>query len=56
MIASKVQSRKLYNDRYVIALAQITNTEIFPFKAVVVFNLLNHEVLFTNRKDSGNCK
>ena len=39
-----------------IAFTQITNTEIFAFKAVVVFKLLNHEVLFTNRKDSRNCK
>ena len=56
MIALKVQSWKLYNDKYIIALTQITNTEIFAFKAVVVFKLLNHEVLFTNRKDSRNCK
>ena len=56
MIALKVQSCKLYNNKYIIALAQITNTEIFTFKAVVVFKLLNDEVLFTNRKDSRNCK
>ena len=56
MIALKVQSCKLYNNKYIIALAQITNTGIFAFKAVVVFKLLNHEVLFTNRKDSRNCK
>ena len=56
MIALKVQSCKLYNNKYILALAQITNTEIFAFKAVVVFKLLNHEVLFTNRKDSRNCK
>ena len=55
MIALKVQSCKLYNNKYILALAQITNTEIFAFKAVVVFKLLNHEVLFTNRKDSRNC-
>ena len=29
---------------------QIKNTEIFTFKAVAVFNLLNHKVLFTNRR------
>ena len=56
MIALKVQSWKLYNDKYIIALTQITNTEIFAFKAAVVFKLLNHEVLFTNRKNNRNCK
>ena len=55
MIALKLQSCKLYNSKYIIAFTQITNTEIFAFKAVVVFKLLNHEVLFTNRKDSRNC-
>ena len=55
MIALKLQSCKLYNNKYIIAFTQITNTEIFAFKAVVVFKLLNHEVLFTNRKDSRNC-
>ena len=55
-IALKVQSCKLYNDKYIIALTQITNTEIFAFKAAVVFKLLNHDVLFTNRKDNRNCK
>ena len=34
-----------------IASAQITNTEIFAFRAVLVFKLLSHNVLFTNRKD-----
>ena len=29
-----VQSCKLYNKKYVIALTQITNTEIFAFIAV----------------------
>ena len=55
MIALKVQSCKLYNNKYIIILAQITNIEIFAFKAAVVFKLLNHEVLFKNRKDSRNC-
>ena len=54
MIALKVQSCKLYNNKHIMALTQITNTKIFAFKAVVVFKLLNHEVLFTNRKDSRN--
>ena len=56
LIALKVQSCKLYDNKCIIALAQITNTETFTFKAVVVFKLLNHEVLFTNKKDSRNCK
>ena len=38
MIALKVQSCKLYNNKYIIVLAQITNTEIFTFKAVVVLS------------------
>ena len=42
MIALKVQSCKLYNNKCIIVLAQITHTEIFTFKAVVVYKLLNH--------------
>ena len=38
-----------------IASAQITNTEIFAFIAVLVFNLLNDKVLLLNRKDNRNC-
>ena len=38
-----------------IASAQITNTEIFTYIAVLVFKLLRRNVLFTNRKDNGNC-
>ena len=39
-----------------IASTQITNIEIFPFKALVlVFQLLSHKVLFINRKDNRNC-
>ena len=51
----KVQSWKLYNNRYMIALTQITNTEIFTLIAVLVFNLLSREVLFLNRNDNRNC-
>ena len=46
----KVQLRKLYNNKYVIASTQMTNTEIFAFIAVVVFKLMSHKVLFINRK------
>ena len=40
----KVQSRKLYNNKYMTALTQITKT----FVAVLAFKLLlNRKVLFT---------
>ena len=39
----KVQSYKLYNNKYMITSIQITNTEIFIFIAVLVFKLLNHK-------------
>ena len=37
-----------------IALAQITNTGIFAFIAVLVFKLLSRKALFINRKDNRN--
>ena len=40
----KVQSCKLYNNKYMIASTQITNTEIFAFRAVLVFKLLSRKV------------
>ena len=51
----KVQSYKLYNNNYMIASTQITNTEILAFTAVLVFQLLSCQVLFINRKDNRNC-
>ena len=51
----KVQSCKLYNNKNMIALTQITNTEIFAFKNVQIFKLLSHKTLFINRKDYRNC-
>ena len=54
-IGLKVQSCKLYNNKYMIASTQITNTEIFVFIAVPVSKLLRREVLFINRKDDINC-
>ena len=51
----KLQSWKLYNNKYMIASTQITNTEIFAFVAVLVFKLLSRKVLFINRKDNRNC-
>ena len=46
----KVQSCKLYNNKYTIASTQITNTEIFTFIAVLVFKLLSRKVLFITEK------
>ena len=46
----KVQSWKLYNNKYMIASTQITNTETFAFTAVLVFKLLGRKVLFINRE------
>ena len=51
----KVQSCKLYNNKYIIASTQITNTDIFAFRAVLVFKLLSRKVLFINRKDNKKC-
>ena len=51
----KVQSCKLYNNKYMIASTQISNTEISAFIAVLVFKLLSRKVLFRNRKDNMSC-
>ena len=53
---SKVQSCKLYNNKYMIVWTQIISTEIFEFIAVLDFNLMSHRVLFIiiNRKDDKN--
>ena len=51
----KVQSCKLYNNKYMVASTERTNTEIFAFTAVLVFKLLSRKVLFTNRKGNRNC-
>ena len=51
----KVQSCKPYNNKYMIALTQLTNTEIFAFTAVQVFKLLSGKVLFINKKDNRDC-
>ena len=51
----KVQSCKLYNNKYMIVSTQIKNTEIFTFIAALVFRLLSRKVLFINRKDNRNC-
>ena len=49
----KVQSCKLYNNKNIITSTQITITEIFAFKAVLV--LLKRKVLFVKRKDNRAC-
>ena len=49
-----VQSCKLSHNKYVIALTQITNTEVFAFIAVQVFKLLSGKVLFIRRQDNRN--
>ena len=51
----KVQSCKLYNNKYMIASTQITNTEILALIAVPVFKLLSRNFLFINRKNNRNC-
>ena len=45
----------LYNNKYMRALTQITNTEIFTFITILVFKLLDSKVLFINKKDNRNC-
>ena len=52
----KVQSCKLYNNKYMIVSTQITNTEIFAFIAVLVFKLFSRKILFINRKHNRNCQ
>ena len=38
-----------------IALTQITSTEIFAFIAGLAFKLLSRTVLFIDKKDNRNC-
>ena len=51
----EVPWRELYNEN-IIALTQITNTEIFAFITRPVFKILIPKVLFINRKDKRNLK
>ena len=48
----KGQSCKLYNNKYMIASTQITNTEVFAFIVVLFSKLLNDKVLFINKKNN----
>ena len=50
----KVQSCKLHNNKYIIALTQIRNIENFALITVLIFELLSRKILFVNRKDKNN--
>ena len=50
----KVQSCKLHNNKYIVALTQIRNIENFAFITVLIFELLSRKILFVNRKDKNN--
>ena len=47
----KLWSCKLGNDKDLLPSAQITNTEIFAFAAILVFKSFISKVLFINRED-----
>ena len=49
-----IQSCKLYSNKYMIAVTQITNTEILALITLLVFKLLSRKVLFINRKANKN--
>ena len=50
----KLQSSKLYNNKYLMVSTQTANTEIFAFTVALVFTLLSRKVLFIRRKDNRN--
>ena len=50
----KVQSCKLYNNKYMIVSAQISLTEFFALTAILV-KLLSRKVLSINIKYNRNC-
>ena len=43
-----------YNNKYMIASTETTNTGIFTLIGVLGFKFLSRKVLFINRKDNGN--
>ena len=47
---SKVQSCKLYNNKYMITSTQITETYIFTFRAVLVFKLLTRSFVYKQKR------
>ena len=53
-LTKKVRLCRLYNNKIMIVLTEITNTETFAFIADLVFNFLGCKVLFTHRKDNRN--
>ena len=55
MLICRFPKNKLYDNKHMITLTQITSTEIFSFIAVLVFKLLSRKVLFITRKDNRNC-
>ena len=46
----KLQTYKLYINKYMIASTQVTNTEIFGFITALLFTLSSRKMLFINRK------
>ena len=51
----KVQSFKSYDNKYMIASTQITNTDIFAFITVLVNKSLIRNDLFINKTNDKNC-
>ena len=54
-VRSKKDLCKLHNNKYMITLSQITDTEIFALIAVLAFKLLSGKVLLINGKNNRNC-
>ena len=54
LVTLKLKLCKSYNEKYMFASTQITNSETFAFIAALVFKLLSRKVLFTNTKDNKN--
>ena len=52
----KVQSNKLYNNKYMIVLKQITNTKIFAFIVFLVLKLLSGKFIYKIEKEIGTVK
>ena len=48
----KVQSIKLYNNKYMIPSTQIPNTEVCAFIVFLVFKLFGWKGFFIKRKDN----
>ena len=51
----KVQSNKLYNNKYMITSRQTATTETFAFIVVLVFKLLGRKILLLKIKDNRKC-